>query len=309
MKYVLFFKNFLDTPKNYYNNIILNVLGFQVLRYLFHNFIHFIFKQSKSINIDNDKKYFELKKEGITVIENCFSDDDFKIIANAFDSEIKQEQKIYNKDNTGLNWSVLTFDSNTFNNKLKNVYDIVFKNQKIQNIISKSLNIKDIGKPLISFQMLENPDDNDDDKDIQLALHSDRFFPCFKLYLSVESNDIENGAYMYSKRSHRFSFKRLFHEYEFSIRNALFNSGFKIKKDFEYSRCVPKKKYFKNLYANTESIITKKNTVVISNNKGFHSRGKMEKGTIRKQIRIVYYYLQRPIYYNFFKKIYNFAFK
>ena len=309
MQRLLFIKNLLDTPKNYYNNIILNILGFQVLRYLFYNFFHFIFNHSKTRNIENDKKYLELKNEGITVIEDCFSEDDFATIAKVFDSEIKKEEKICNKDNTGLNWTILTFDMNTNNHKLKNVHDIVCKNQIIQNIILKSLNIKDIGKPIIAFQMLENPNDNEDDKDIQLALHSDRFFPCFKLYLSVETNDIKNGAYRYSKRSHRFSLKRLIHEYEFSIRNALLSLGFKIDRDFEYSRCVPKKRYFKNFYANTETISTKKNTVVISNNKGFHSRGKMEKGTTRKQIRIVYYYLQRPIYYNFFKKIYYFVFK
>ena len=309
MKNYLFIRNLFDAPKNYYNSIVLNFFGLQVIRYLFHNMIHFIIKQIKYSLNEKNKEILDLKNNGITVIENCFEENEFNLVKKIFEKEIIKVNKLVNKDNSGIDWSILTFDSETENSDLQEVYETIFNNKKIKKIISNALKIKDLGKPMIGFQMLENPISNEDNKDIQLALHSDRFYPCYKLYLSIDDNNIENGAYRYSRKSHKFSLKRVAHEYEYSIRNSLFNSGFDLKNNVEFSRCVPNKNIFSLLYKNTESIVTKKNSVVISNNKGFHSRGKMNKGSKRKQIRIVYYYLQRSMFYDFLKKIYNSYFK
>ena len=80
MKNYLFIRNLFDAPKNYYNSIVLNFFGLQVIRYLFHNMIHFIIKQIKYSLNEKNKEILDLKNNGITVIENCFEENEFNLV-------------------------------------------------------------------------------------------------------------------------------------------------------------------------------------------------------------------------------------
>jgi hypothetical protein len=304
-KFFFFFKNFFDAPVNAYNNIYLNLLGLQAFRYLFHNFFFRIRLQSKKIDNDFLEFYTSLKNDGIIKIDNFLNEADFDFVLKVFDEKLKSQDRLLNQE-TGIYWTTLIFGKNTADIELKKVHDLFINNKLVNQLISKSLNIKDIGNLTIGFQLLENPSNNIDNKDRETLIHSDRFYPCFKLFLTLNENLVKNGAYKYARYSHLFSFKRLLHEYDFSIRQSLQNKGFNLKKNIKLNRCLPRKSFLDKA---CEDITVEKNTLVISNNKGFHQRGIMESDTYRKQIRIVFYYLQKPFYYFLFKKIYSYFLK
>jgi hypothetical protein len=303
-KIFLFFKNFFDAPVNVYNNIYLNLIGLQIFRYLTHNFFFKISLSSKKIDRDFTNLYEKLKNEGIIKVENFLNEADFNFVEKVFDQRLKSKDGLINQK-TGIFWKTLIFDKYTTDIELKKVHNLFIKNKLINELMTKSLNIKDIGNPIIGFQFIENPSNNIDNKDRETLIHSDRFYPCFKLFLTLNENLVKNGAYKYARYSHLLSFKRLLHEYDFSIRQSLQNKGFNLKKNIKLNRCLPRKFFLDEVCKDIEDITTEKNTLVISNNKGFHQRGTMESGTYRKHIRIVFYYLQRPFYYFFFKKIYD----
>ena len=304
-KILHFFKIFFDAPVNVYNNVYLNLIGFQLFRYLTHNFLYMIRYKLKKIDDLFLEYYNQLKHEGIVKIDNFFSAKEFNLVKKVFNQKMKFQYKNLNQV-TGINWTNLNFDKDTKDEDLKKIYDLFVNNELINKLICTSLNIKRIGNPIIGFQVIENPENNKDNKDRETLIHSDRFYPCFKLFLTLNENSVKNGAYKYYKYSHLFSFRRLLHEYDFSIRQSLLNKGFNLKHNIKLNRCLPKKFYVKKILNNLNDITSKENTLVISNNKGFHQRGIMESGTTRKQIRIVFYYLQRPFYYSFFKRIYNY---
>jgi hypothetical protein len=304
-KIFFFFKKLFDAPVNTYNNIYLNLIGLQIFRYLFHNLFFRIRLLPKKINNDFSKFYTELKNDGVIKIHNFLSSADFDFVAKVFDQKLKLQDRLINQE-TGIYWTTLIFGKDTADIELKKVHDLFIKNKFINQLISKSLNVKDIGNLSIGFQLLENPSNNIDNKDRETLIHSDRFYPCFKLFLTLNENLVKNGAYKYARYSHLFSFKRLLHEYDISIRCSLQNKGFNLKKNIKLGRCLPRKFFLDKA---CEDITAEKNTLVISNNKGFHQRGIMESGTYRKQIRIVFYYLQKPFYYFLFKKIYSYFLK
>lgn len=307
-KTFFFFKKLFDAPINVYNNIYLNLIGFQVFRYLFHNLFFRIRLRSKKIDDDFSKFYTKLKNDGILKIDNFLNEADFDFVEKVFDQKLKPQDRLINQE-TGIYWTTLIFNKYTADIELKKVHDLFAKNKLINQLISKSLNIKDIGDLSIGFQLLENPSNNIDNKDRETLIHTDRFYPCFKLFLTLNENLVKNGAYKYARYSHLFSFKRLLHEYDFSIRQSLQNKGFNLKKNIKLNRCLPRKFILDKVCKDIEDITAEKNTLIISNNKGFHQRGIMESGTYRKQIRIVFYYLQKPFYYFWFKKIYSFFLK
>ena len=313
------FKDLFDAPKAYYKIFILNLLGLQVLRYLTHNFFfHFLkFFKKKENNFYLNK----LRTDGIVEINDFLSKENFLFVKKKFSEYLEKEEWQKNKLDTGTDWKQLLISQKTQNPDLKKIYEMFALNKEINSLIENSLYIKisTANSPVISFQKIVNPKYNIDDKDIQLALHSDRFYPCFKLFFTINSNDETNGAYYFSTGSHKFNFKRMLHEYVYSLQNSTIGKQ-KLKKiisiffpsfknNIKYNRFVPDKNFMKKVYDEEKQILSVENTLVISNNKGFHKRGVMKGDSCREQIRIVYYNLQKPFYYNFFKKIYFFLLK
>ena len=294
-----------NSPKNYYDSIILNIFGIQLIRVLWHNLIHSLKPLPREINI-KEKHIIEFNKEGILSIKEFFNNDEFSRIKSIFEKKIDNLGVVEkNKNNSGVDWTTLVFNNEVQDDDLKYVYNIISNNEKINQLVMSVIKKKIIKKVSIGFQKLKNPENNLDDKDLQNTIHSDRFFPCVKINLNIDDNDSSNGAYWYSRGSHKLNLSRLVHEYIFSISNSLFNKKIKFTNLIENNRCKPNPKIVPKVYENFSQIINPKNTLLVSNNMGFHSKGQMMPNTERNQIRILYYDLQRPFYFNFAKKFYN----
>ena len=294
-----------DTPKNYYDSIILNILGFQIVRVLWHNLIHFLKFLPKEVDT-KEKNIISFHKDGILSIKEFFNKEDFLKIKSIFENKIDNLGIVEkDKNGSGVDWTTLVFNEKVEDEELKYVYDLISNNKTINNLVMSVIKKKITKNPSIGFQKLKNPANNSDDKDLQNTIHSDRFFPCIKINLNIDDNNSKNGAYWYSTGSHKLNFIRVVHEYIFSVVNSLFKKNIKFKNYIENNRCKPNPNIVPKIYKNFNQVCNPENTLVVSNNMGFHSKGQMMPNTERKQIRIIYYDLQRPFYYNFLKRLYD----
>jgi hypothetical protein len=91
--------------------------------------------------------------------------------------------------------------------------------------------------------------------------HADVPYPTIKVFMYLNDVDETNAAYIYAKGSHRLTLKRLLFEYKLSVQYA------KTKNDTVTNEDLAKLGYY------PESICGKANTLFISNNMGYHSRG------------------------------------
>jgi hypothetical protein len=135
--------------------------------------------------------------------------------------------------------------------------------------------------------------------DAEAVLHADRHFPTIKAYYSLNGSTEDNGAYVWVPGSHRLSLARLRHEYEYSIRQAIYTDygADALPPDLVQAGMVKiSPKHLTAMGVKERSILTEPNTMVISNNFGFHRRGYFRSGAVREQIRLVFHYLEEPFY-------------
>jgi hypothetical protein len=149
--------------------------------------------------------------------------------------------------------------------------------------------------PEVVVQSLTLPRDRRDDRDRECVLHADRHYPTVKVFLYLNENVVENGAFVFSPGSHRMTRTRLRHEYEMSVREALWRRGRKgdIPSSLvERNRNAPGPE-IRSAFPE-RSMTGRKNTLVIVNVGGLHRRGVMQPGTNRRAIRMIFHYVYAP---------------
>ena len=119
-----------------------------------------------------------------------------------------------------------------------------------------------------------------------------------KAFFYLNDVDEDNAPYPYARGSHKVDAARLRYEYEYSLayvraRSASYaRSTSQLEMDRELS--VLAESYMTRIGAKTESLVGKANTLIVSNNIGFHKRGEMRSGRPRITVNIDYKYLESP---------------
>ena len=114
--------------------------------------------------------------------------------------------------------------------------------------------------------------------DTQKEYHYDTFYSTFKAWLYIDDVKIDDGPFYYIKNSHKFSLKRFFQEWIFSIKYS-FNK--KIDDSFRYGNSLKNQNKFNN---EAHKFNGGKNTFVMANTHGLHRRGDSKINTIRNTI-------------------------
>ena len=150
--------------------------------------------------------------------------------------------------------------------------------------------------PLI-LQWLQLPAGGVDARDRESALHADRHYPCVKACFYINDGDERHSAYVYCPGSHRLTWRRLLYEYRYSVQHQRWKAGLELNDpwiELERGRPVPSRATRQFLGLREVPCVHPKNTLVLSNNMGFHRRGVLEPGLSRQQIRILFYAEQTP---------------
>ncbi|MCY7361881.1 MAG: phytanoyl-CoA dioxygenase family protein [Ignavibacteria bacterium] len=261
--------DFLDkTPPQYSGGVLANMLGYNIIRTIYHNIGRLKPKKIKKEYIPYLEK---INEDGILVIPDFFSKEQFE--------EIKKEY-----DDAYAGWSPVDIHPEEFSKRQKDFPEYfnsiaekivtpvtpaftkyIVENELINEITTAVVNRKERIAPYKHFWYLKRRSlGNENEMGIHSAgyPHADVSYPTIKVFMYLNDVDEQNAAYIFAKGSHKMSLKRLILEYKFSIRFAKDNMDVSTKaEDIEYLGCK------------SESITGKANTLIISNNMGYHNRG------------------------------------
>ncbi len=308
---------FIISPGEYhYKNIVLSILGINLFRIIFHklqefikNSFYFLFLNKRQ----TDKKLLDiLEKDGLILIPNFFKEKKFKTIERNC-KKILDSLAWKKFRNNGGSIKTISIDEYSSGKEKREIFEIFTKNRIIKNLILEDMKVLFYWNPRVVLQEIYFPKGTKDLDDSVQILHSDRFVKHLKVFFYLNDQNEDNGAYVYAKKTHRYNLHRVFHEIEMDFRmskNYLLRKH-KLKTDklhnSNYNEIRP---FFQNiLKVKPFSVNGKKNTLVVSNNIGFHARGKMLEKRRRIQIRIQYQYLTINIFKILFINVLNFFLK
>lgn len=254
----------------------------------------FFFSIKKKGSIQN-KINEEIREKGYCIIEDFFKNSEFDLIKNTIE-QIKKEN-VFKKIKYG-NVDVLVGElilSKKYDKDVKEVIELFNRSEAklaIENILYSK--IKPFQCP--TYQEITLKENLIDEDDINSEFHPDRFYTCVKSFFYVNNNSVENGAFEYYPGSHKLDKARILYEYFHSIfvSNKNLNEKDLFKKEFilNNGRITLTKKKFKELFGDPVICSAPENSFVISNNMGFHRRGKIQPNQVRKHLRNDYYDFQ-----------------
>jgi len=296
-------RNFLSPPTIYINSVFLNILGLQILRISLKNFFYKL-KPFKSPIKKDDKIYEKLNENGIVVINDFFNEEDFKLVKKTiFSIENDKNDKTIKLASENIDSNVVWVTGKIHKNyeKTEKIYSKIDYNfKRYLPYIEKVLKLKINSEIKYNYQHLSLSEDKEDINDSNAYWHHDRMFPCIKAFISLEDClTLDQGPYNYYYNSHRFNFNR--------VKNEYLNSVWWVRKKKEN-----KKRSINNIYekrldylegCEKKPVFCKANSLIISNNMGYHKRGRLKAGNSRKFIRVLFYDFQLPFYKRVIKNL------
>lgn len=289
-------KQILEPPRYLYKSKFLNYLNIQKFRCITEKVKHDV-KKSRYEDISLSDNYKnQLDDNGYISIPNFFSENEFQSICKAFSNYSNSNKVKYIKNYYNMEWGsgLITINS-SHDLDAKIIIDLF--NKKKDQLLSLAGYIfkkKIKGNLELSYQDLKLMHNKKDNLDPNRILHADRHYHCAKAYFLIEDNHQYNSPYVYCPNSNKMNRARIELENKISKFRSLNKTPYPISKlDLD------------NLNTFEKSLILDKNTLVVSDNLGFHKRGMMREGYTRKQIRISFYTFQTNFISKYLRKIVN----
>lgn len=280
--YKLLGDNFLDkAPPLYSGGVIANTLGLHVLRTVYLNIWRM---KPKKVRKEIQHYVDILDRDGIIIIPDFFPQDQFEAIKKEFHEtfsdwspfdykpeKLSKRQKDFTEYFENIAEKHIQVDTPAFTKYFVNNKDII-------DISTAVVHRENRLVPYRHFWYLQRRNlDNKNANNLHSASypHADVPYPTVKVFLYLNDVDETNAAYIYAKGSHKMTLKRLLFEYKLSVKYA------KTKNDI-----VTDEELFEKLGYRSESVCGKANTLFISNNMGYHNRGKFETLEPRKTAQL-----------------------
>jgi hypothetical protein len=241
----------------------------------------------------------DIDEHGIAVVENFLHQTTFDEVKNEFDRAFEKESLRPYKDNESarlLRSQILLSDLAAAAPRISECFQ---RNDWLNSIASATVRRRISRTPDVHLDWYQCGDLTAIDNDIENILHADLHTATVKMFFYLEDVNESNGAFVYAKGSHRLTFGRLRHEYEFSVRQARLKKGLAVDGSLLESRGkvirnIIHPKYRQQMGIRESPLCVRKNTLVIANNMGFHRRGEFTCNQPRKSIQVNYRYLEEP---------------
>lgn len=267
-------------------SVIENRLGLQPLR-MIGKYGAWKFRKFYKRDTGVEQDLAILERDGILVLPNFLEDEAFECVRKEFfDSENSMKFRGFKGAETGrLEVASVDLDAETMTTGSITTY--LRQNRRILDIAASVIRRQDVNNPSVRLTVYRARDDKHDDNDIENVLHADFHAPTVKAFFYLDDVDESNGAFVYVKRSHRLSVRRLWHEYKLSLLAAKLRKGRSISEHLTATRGENQRIRIPEecLVGLVETpICVKANTLVIANNMGFHRRGEFVNGATRRAI-------------------------
>ena len=278
-------------PKKYAGGVILNILGYQIFRTLFHSLrwkLRRLFT-AKSKDPKVQEAVDTLDKYGVAIINDLYTMDEAQTLVDEFH---KLDARFTNHFPEFKEGVVSTSCTPCWTEAIPSeaCQNLVVKNERLNEILEKVSGIEPRYSPEVSFlEYKANVDDlGRPHVDGQDNLHADVVYPSYKAFIYLGDVDKKSGAFHYASGTHKLTLRRIWLEYRCSVRHYLepfFKTG-NGPVDIE-------KNEFAKLGIQESPQEGRAGTVVIFNTMGFHRRGDFLEGgkNVRRLIHSNYRYL------------------
>jgi hypothetical protein len=265
---------FAEATRYHRGGVLANRLGLQVVRVLAKHAAWRLTPRRVSADV---RPYVEqLDRDGIAVIPNFLPPEQFAEVKQDFERSLGPAyQKRYERkliDGLVLDRANLSRAPSDF----PAIKRYVEENPTIYGMVSGVLRCRTKYTTPVWTEIFHCPDPSAPNVDTQNVLHADVHYPTVKLWLYIDDVDESNAAYFYARGSHRMTLARLLHEYDMSVRETLMDKGRSgaIPADLiDRGRNRVKDVHRSRMGIRETQYCAKANTLVMSNNCGFHKRG------------------------------------
>ena len=254
------------------NFLLLNLLGFQVIKYLLAKTVTFIQIKFSNYKINNN-----YSKNGYLLINDFLDTNEFNNLADEF-AKLMDEDFIIDSfiNQKNINSKIRVYYYNFTPNKyLKANYPILsnlYNNKLIRSHFENNERSKNID---LTMQIERVVGVNGTNLDAQQVWHVDTFHDTHKAWLYINNVKSNNAPFNFIVKSQLLSLKRLLWEWYQSIVYCLRGGdpSFRVnKRDIIYNK-------------EEKNIITcNKNSILFANSHGIHKRGKIKPNYVREAI-------------------------
>ncbi len=273
--------------------VLLNRLGLQVFRLGAKHIVWMLRRWS----VTEDVRCYvdELMRGGVVVIPNFLTAEQFEAVKSEFDRS-RDKEKVSRYNRRLVNGLVSeTFNFSKAPGEFPCIKRYVHENPVIYELASAVLKRRIKYPAAVIGEIYRNEDPGEPNVDVENVLHADVHYPTVKAWLYMSHVDERNGAYTYAYGSHKLNWPRIMHEYDMSVRQALMRKG---RLDDVEEELIDRGRnriadeHFRNMNVVEKQLCGGPNTLVVSNNFGFHRRGTLTTTREREALTMSFRYVE-----------------
>ena len=281
----LHFLRWFDSAPIYSGSITANRLGWQVVRTKAKNYAISVRRAVQRDHADHALASV-LDRDGIVVIPDFLNPDDFQRVRAACDeyAHSPRVRDIGSENGAGIRFLNGPVLSDRPGDSASVINDALASDPRTIALAEHVIGRRVKGPLRVIFQFLETggvPDDADREQ----ILHADKAYPCAKAIYTLDDITEDCGPFVYAKGSHRISNDRLRYERTMGIREAYLRRG-RLRDteqdeviQVERSRHVMTETTKRSLGVVETPMTCPANSMIITNNAGFHRRGRLAEGS------------------------------
>jgi hypothetical protein len=242
-----------------------------------------------------EKLKSDIDQVGVSMISDYFPDDIFQRILEDFDHILADIPALPFR--AGGTIKTATIYEGDKGDSAERLFNLIAKDRLLLSMVEHIHRRPVSILPRISLQEIAMPPDQANVPEPNAILHSDRHYHHGKAFFYLNDLDSSNGAYLYALNSNRVgSFWRFVHEVDLDFREsfAKWRRRFGLRpSDLSIAGIEQiRPSIMRRMNCPVSSMSGKRNTFLFSDNIGFHARGQMAAGSVRRQIHIHFTYLE-----------------
>ena len=258
-------------PAYFTGGLIFCVFGLQLARIFFWRGLVALRSQQKLDHFPEIRAAVD--RDGIVILPNFLPTEDHRRVAEQFEQLIEQDRfrNLPRRADTNIDHLRLKI-SDTKNNDLEWVRQLFYSRPEVTETLAYAARKSFDHHRQIVLYAISRTDMDGPNNDQESSFHSDHFVPCAKAYYFINDHNAENGSYYYCKGSGGLEKWRLIYEYHLSILKARRRrKGRMTQSDNKGVTEIALRSIRRRLQP--EQIVAPANTLILSDNMGFHRRG------------------------------------
>lgn len=269
----------------FYPNRLFNVLGLQIFRCIASRLVLGMMPHE----VDEEVRFdvAEIEDKGILIVDNFLSQGEFSSIREDYFDKFNSQRDLRERRMGATQVSSIVLNAGDGENWTP-IQKYLMRNGRLEKLARYFMRDPGYQIETATLQAVCRARDSDE-QDYEMLLHRDHFLPVYKAWLYIEDVTEKNGPFVYQPRSCHLTLNRVHHEYWDSI--GILKPKHLTDGNLEW-RIPPKT--IQRVGYEPIPVTCRANTLVFSNNYGFHARGNMDRGAVRRAIEFSFRdYFQR----------------